>query len=346
MTGLQTLLHTSGLMIGYARSRQQQRVIASGLEVQLAAGELVCLLGPNGAGKSTLLRTLSGLQQPLQGSVYLRGKPIHSLKSAELARLVSVVLTYRVEVGMLSVYGLVALGRHPYSGWMGRLSAADDWVIRESLAAVGMSEFATRFVNELSDGERQKVMIARALAQQPQVMILDEPTAFLDVPRRMEIMHLLGKLARESGCSILLSTHDLDLAMRTADRVWLLSAEGQLQSGAPEDLVLNGGFESVFRSEGVQFDEHSGMFKVNGAHSGYVTLQGEGVPAIWTRRALERAGFTVTSDALGNHPLVEVEPIGRETRWRFRFQGYIEDYQSVYDLVAAAQRHRAVSIPV
>lgn len=346
MTGLQTLLRTSGLMIGYAPSRKGRRVVASDLEVSLASGELVCLLGPNGAGKSTLLRTLSGLQQPLQGRVYLRGKAVDSLKSADLARLVSVVLTYRVEVGMLSVHGLVALGRHPYSGWMGRLSAADDWVIRESLAAVGMSDFATRFVNELSDGERQKVMIARALAQQPQVMILDEPTAFLDLPRRMEIMHLLRKLARESGCSILLSTHDLDLAMRTADRVWLLSGDGQLQSGAPEDLVLNGGFEAAFRSEGVQFDEHSGMFKINGAHSGYVTLQGEGVPAIWTRRALERAGFTVTSDPLGDHPVVEVAPLGRETRWRFRFQGQIEDYQSVYDLVAAAQRHRAATIPV
>ena len=166
--------------------------------------------------------------------------------------------------------------------------------MRAAIAAVGAQELADRQVGELSDGERQKIMIARALAQEPAVLLLDEPTAFLDLPRRVEIMQLLRRLARDQRRAILLSTHDLDLALRTADRIWLLPGDGSLQAGAPEDLVLSGAFAAAFRAEGVAFDPQTGAFRSSEHAQMRVSLSGEGLPAIWTRRALERAGFSVS----------------------------------------------------
>ena len=155
-------------------------------------------------------------------------------------------------------YGLVSLGRHPYTGWTGTLSEQDQRTVQWALQAVRAQELADRLLVEMSDGERQKILIARALAQEPRVMLLDEPTAFLDLPRRVEVMDLLRRLAQENHQAILLSTHDLDLALRNADRLWLLSADGALYDGAPEDLILNGAFERVFSAEGVTFDSERG----------------------------------------------------------------------------------------
>ena len=191
-----TILQTCDLCIGYAPKRRPRIAVAADLGVELLKGELVCLLGPNGAGKSTLMRTLAGLQKPLSGEVLLEGRDLHGLSESERARLLGLVLTERVDVGNLSAYALVALGRYPYTGWDGRLSAADEEVVRWAIDAVGARDLAGRSVGELSDGERQKVMIARALAQEPAVLLLDEPTAFLDLPRRVEIVQLLRRLGQ------------------------------------------------------------------------------------------------------------------------------------------------------
>jgi iron complex transport system ATP-binding protein len=219
--------------------------LIEGVSVALRPGELVCLLGPNGAGKSTLIRTLCGMQAPLAGRVLLGGEPLEKLSAREVARRMSLVLTERVAVGLMPVATLVALGRHPYTRWGGRLRPEDREAVWRAMADAGIEAMACRPVCELSDGERQKVMIARALAQEPQVMILDEATAFLDLPRRVELMHLLRRLTRSRRRAILLSTHDLELALRCADRLWLLPLGGPLQDGAPEDLVLSGAFGSA-----------------------------------------------------------------------------------------------------
>ena len=230
---MSALLAARGLAIGYAPRRRPRVEVAAGIDAELRRGELVCLLGPNGAGKSTLMRTLAGLQLPLAGAVDFDGGDLHRLAEDERARLLGLVLTERVAAGNLSAYALVSLGRYPYTGWDGRLSAADEEVVRWALGAVGAEDLAARSVDELSDGERQKVMVARALAQEPAVLLLDEPTAFLDLPRRVEIMQLLRQLAYDTGSAVLLSTHDLDLALRCADRLWLLPAGGPLETGAP-----------------------------------------------------------------------------------------------------------------
>lgn len=319
-----TVLATHALSIGYPR-----RVVADTIQLTLNAGEFVCLLGANGAGKSTLLRTLAGMQKALGGQVRLLGDDVSKLPARELAKRLSVVLTERVEVGVLSGYSLVALGRHPYTDWTGALSAEDEKVIHWAVQAVGAVDLAPRPVHSLSDGERQKLMIARALAQEPALMMLDEPTAFLDLPRRVEIMQMLKTLAHTTGRCILLSIHDLDLALRHADKICLMSKGAPLQIGTPEDLVLSGAFEATFASEGVEFDPYTGTFKLKQAESRpQVTVQGEGLRAIWLSRALERAGYAIQADC----PIVlEVT----EEAFLLHQTGKTESYPTIEALLAA-----------
>ncbi|MEO0562833.1 MAG: ABC transporter ATP-binding protein, partial [Chloroflexota bacterium] len=229
-----TVLETHNLSVGYPA-----HTVASELSLSLASGELVCLLGPNGAGKSTLMRTVAGMQPILAGRVTIGPDDLARLSPRERAARLSVVLTERPNLGLLNGYALVALGRHPYTDWTGRLSPHDEAVVRWAVEAVDATDLADRPMTKLSDGQRQKLMIARALAQESEVMLLDEPTAFLDLPRRAEVMGLLRNLAAQTGRAILLSTHDLDLALRTADKLWLMS-EGAVRVGTPEDLVLSG----------------------------------------------------------------------------------------------------------
>lgn len=248
-------LTTQHLSIGYANVRSPanpNRVIAQDLNLMLAQGELVCLLGPNGAGKSTLLRTLAGTQAALHGQVCVGSDNVGSLPAAEMARRMALVLTERVDAGHLNAYELVALGRYPYTSWSGALTAQDHTTIQAAMRAAHCESLAHRIVNELSDGERQRVMIARALAQDTPIILLDEPTAFLDLPRRIEIMLLLRQLAHGSGKAILVSTHDLELALRYADQLWLLPKDGALISGAPDALKTSGRLLCAFASEGAE----------------------------------------------------------------------------------------------
>ena len=323
-----TILQTRDLCIGYAPKRRPRVEVAADIGVELLKGELVCLLGPNGAGKSTLMRTLAGLQKPLAGEVNLEGRDLHGLTESERARLLGLVLTERVDMGNLSAYALVALGRYPYTGWDGRLSHEDEEVVRWAIDAVGARDLASRSVGELSDGERQKVMIARALAQEPAVLLLDEPTAFLDLPRRVEIVQLLRRLAGASDRAVLLSTHDLDLALRCADCLWLLPLDGPLQIGAPEDLVLSGAFQRAFAD--VEFDPAIGSFQLTQEPEGEVGLVGEGLHALWTERALERAGFRVAEDA---PTCVEIFYDNGDAAWRLHTATGDRVCATLYELV-------------
>jgi iron complex transport system ATP-binding protein len=224
------------LSIGYTVSRRQHAVVDD-LTGVFPAATLTCLVGRNGTGKSTLLRTLAGLQQPLVGSVLIDDTPLSNLSAIERARLIGVVLTQRLEVQNLTVREVVAMGRSPYTGFFGTLSKADWEVVDEALRQVGMSPWADRYVQMLSDGERQKVMIAKALAQQTPVLVLDEPTAFLDYPSKVEMMKLLCRLAKEMDKTIVLSTHDIELAAKIATRFLLLSENGLQEVQASEILM-------------------------------------------------------------------------------------------------------------
>lgn len=335
------ILRTEDLTIGYTHAGRGHAVVAANLNLALRRGELVCLLGPNGAGKSTLMRTLAGLQPALAGRIWLDEDDLLALPPRQLARRLSIVLTERIDAGNLSVRELVAMGRHPYTDWWGALTEHDAEIVRWAIGAVGAVPLADRSVQELSDGERQKVMIARALAQEPLLMMLDEPTAFLDLPRRVEVMGLLRTLARQTGRAILLSTHDLDLALRSADRLWLLSSEGTMHVGAPEDLVLCKAFEQVFAGEGVTFDAYTGSFRIIRETRGIVRLSGEGMAALWTTRALEREGFCIdragveSPGARAVVATVGVNTEGESTYWRLQVDGTQEKHHSIESLLWA-----------
>jgi iron complex transport system ATP-binding protein len=288
------LLQTIDLVAGYHSGQKKIIPIAGPMTLDIQAGQLICLLGPNGSGKSTLLKSLAGLQPPLEGTIKITGSNIHKLSPAQLAQKISLVLTDPVRNSNLTAYSLIALGRYPYSNWLGVLREADKAVIEKAISAAQIKDLADRKVATLSDGESQKVMLARALAQDTPLMMLDEPTAHLDLPSRIQLMRLLHQLARQTNKGILVSTHELDLALQVADQVWLLQAGGQLSKGAPEDLVLDGTFEAVFDKEGIFFDKATGAFNMHEGNSRQIALTGEGAAAFWTKRALQRQGFVVT----------------------------------------------------
>jgi iron complex transport system ATP-binding protein len=238
-------LRTLDLAVGY-RSRRVRRVVLDRLNLSVRPGELVCLLGQNGTGKSTLLRTLAGMQPPMSGSVEIGGCDVRRLKEADLARRLAVVLTERPMVGALRSLDVVALGRYPYTGWFGRLSQRDRCVVHWAIEAAGARHLAALDFGRLSDGERQRIMIARALAQEPAVLVMDEPTAFLDVSSRIELMGLVRRIVSDERLALVLSTHDLEPALRAADVVWLIMPDGRIHAGAPGALIADGCIETAF----------------------------------------------------------------------------------------------------
>ncbi|MDR1623485.1 MAG: ABC transporter ATP-binding protein [Tannerellaceae bacterium] len=288
------VIEAAGLRIGYVLRNGKKKVVHSGLNLKLYAGEVTCLLGLNGAGKSTLLRTLGGFQQALSGEVLLQGKPLSAFSQAERSLAVGVVLTDRTHAGGITVYELVSLGRHPHTGFFGRLKKRDRDIITHSLQAAGISHKASGYVAELSDGERQKAMIAKALAQQCPIIILDEPTAFLDVTSRIGTMALLRRLAREQQKTILLSTHDIEAAIQMGDRLWLLEKERPLACGTPEDLILGGLFETFFHKDDIRFDPATGKLTAT-APLTPIGLTGDPLTAHWAANALMRNGWRASS---------------------------------------------------
>lgn len=284
-------IQAKGLSIGYNGSKGR-KVVQEDVTITLYNGEVTCLLGLNGAGKSTLIRTLCGFQPPLEGDVLLRGKALTEYSSSEFAREVGVVLTEKTNAGGITVYDLVGLGRHPYTGFFGTLKENDRKIIEESMKAVGISHKQHNYVSELSDGERQKAMIAKVLAQECPIIVLDEPTAFLDITARIETMVLLRKLAKEQGKAIVLSTHDIDSAIGMADNLWLLSKGKHVRSGAPEDLIMNGTIGEFFSKENIVFDQSTGKLSSILPQVLPVGVSGDFQTSYWVGNALVRNGFT------------------------------------------------------
>lgn len=291
------MLSLKDLQIGY-----HGRALATLPDTRVDAGEFICLLGRNGQGKSTLLRTLAGFQPPVAGEAVLKDRPVRQWKPNERARRIAVVLTDRPNVGALGVTELVEMGRQPYTGWAGGLTDADRAVAADALEKVGGAHLADRTVDSLSDGERQRVMIARALTQQPQIMLLDEITAFLDLPSRVTIIDTLRRIARDHGVAVILSSHDLELSLHTADRLWLLPGEGGFVDGAPEDVALSGAIGRAFDQPNLQFSLSSGRFEAPSSDGPAVYLEGAGDAVPWMERALQRVGLRrVLDPALADH---------------------------------------------
>jgi len=250
----QTTVALSDLSIGY-KTKHATHIVGEHLTAAIQAGELTCLLGENGVGKSTLLRTLAGFQPSLAGEICIEGQPLELFSDKALAKKIGVVLTEKPDVGQMRVTELVAMGRAPYTGFWGILDEEDRKQVDEAIRQVGIESLRHRIVMTLSDGERQKVMIAKALAQQTPVIYLDEPTAFLDYPSKVEMLLMLRCICRTTSKTVFLSTHDVELALQVADRLWLMERGGHLQIGTPRKLAQQGVLaQFVERGNGIHFD--------------------------------------------------------------------------------------------
>jgi len=293
-----TIVKTNDLSIGYD---QDGKILClfENLNINLAGGELVCFMGPNGIGKTSLIRTLAGLQKPLGGKIQIPKE-----------QAVALVLTDKITATHMNVYDLISYGRYPYLNWNISLSDKDHALINEAIALVHIEPLVNKRLYELSDGQLQMAMIAKALTQDTPVLFLDEPTAHLDLNNRVEIMNTLRELSRTAGKAILVATHELDLALQTADRIWLATHDKKIKEGIPEDLVLDGSFDQVFQFKG--FDLKTG--KVH--HKPYrhlgINLNGEGHEYLWTKNALERDGYEIENKS---SITINVNTTSHSTSW-------------------------------
>lgn len=276
-------LLTRELTVGH-----QKKAILKGINVVLKRGELVCLMGPNGSGKSTLIHTLGGLLEPVSGEVKV-------LSNEPRQKSLAIVLTEKSFHPDLTGWEMVTMGRYPHLDWLMQLQPEDLRKIEQAISQTGISYLKDRRNKNMSDGQRQMVMVARALAQDTPILLLDEPTSHLDLNNRVEIMNLLRTLAHEHGKSILMATHELDLALQTADRVWLADGSGGLKTGVPEDLVLDGSIDDVFKLKG--FTLKTGKVDHARAEGKSIRLSGEGYAYLWTKNAVERNGIQVRDSA-------------------------------------------------
>jgi len=255
------LLQIKNLSTGYFPKKRESKVLHQALNMDLAAGELVCILGPNGAGKSTLLRTLLGFQKSLKGETYYSGRSLKELSVQEMAKIVSVVLTDRIDDSFLTVYEVVATGRYPYGSFTGSLKDSDKEIVQNAIQQLGIENFSSQLFSTLSDGEKQKTMIARAIAQETPLIFLDEPAAFIDSPSKVSLMEILINLAHEHKKGILLTTHDMEPALRFADKLWLLGINGEFEEGEPQKLIEDGSINRFFDNEEVVFNKDKVRFE-------------------------------------------------------------------------------------
>jgi iron complex transport system ATP-binding protein len=322
------IAETMSLAIGY-RNRNRVYEVMQGLSLSARRGELVALIGRNGTGKSTLLRTLVGLQPPLGGGVALDGHAPGEIGLSQLPRLVSFASTEPVMLHNIRVRDVVSLGRFPYTNWIGTLTEADAEAVSVALEATGLSGLADRSIDSISDGERQRTLIARSLAQDTGLLVMDEPTAFLDLPSRYGIVSLLRRLTREKGKCVIYSTHDLDTAINEADRIWLMTGDG-VNEGAPEDLMLTGALAMAFESPMLSFSITDGVFSFVRSRQTGIALEGKGKAAKLTARALARCGYTTDPQASLR---VKVTENTGATEWVVTGSGTDARYNSLYDLV-------------
>jgi len=289
------IAETSDLAIGYI-ARRKVKTVMQHLSLQARTGELVALIGRNGSGKSTLLRTLVGLQPALSGKVILQGKELNTIGSSRLPRIVSFASTEPMAIRNIRVRDVIALGRFPFTNWIGTVTPEDEEAVNKAIDATGLMQLAGQSIDNISDGERQRTLIARSLAQDTGLLVMDEPTAFLDLPSRYSIVSLLRQLTRERDKCVIYSTHDLDTAINEADRIWLMTEEG-IAEGAPEDLILSGAVARAFESPLLSFSKSEGTFSfIRGRQTG-VALEGKGLAARLTEKALGREGYRIDPEA-------------------------------------------------
>jgi iron complex transport system ATP-binding protein len=324
--------------IGYAMGASDLRLLASALTFRIKGGEIIALVGPNGCGKSTLLRTLARMQTPLKGIITIGGRDIKNFTRLDFAKTLSFVSTEIVDIPHIRVYELVSLGRFPYTNWIGSFSATDKTAVKNAIELAGIGHLSNKMMHELSDGERQKTMIARALAQDTPIILLDEPTAFLDMPNRYELLRLLNQLAHQNDKTVLYSTHDLGIALHESDKLWLMTS-GAITEGAPEDLIITKGFHKLFANSDITFDMNTAEFRLGRKYTGRIRVSGDPKLVIWTARALDRIGIKSVDEDTGSRYITAGYQHGSPV-WLLNYNEQLQEFISVYDLISFLKINR------
>ncbi len=304
--GNRELLVTRSLSVGY-KSSYSNITLLTGLNLEIQKGEIISLMGPNGCGKSTLIRTLTGLISPIDGVIIIEGKNISEMPSSVKAELMGVVLTEPVFEKNLTVYDIVSMGRYRYSGWLGQIDTTDKQVIDEAISQVGLKKKVHNRLSELSDGEKQRALIAKVLTQDVDLIILDEPTSFLDLPNRMELLILLKKLAHKMGKGILLSTHELNLAMQISDKIWLIDRQGNLNRTLPEELILSDILDKTFGNDHINFLPQTASFELVPSNNYQIYVKGKGILVTSVSRMIKRLGFIHSEDEKTSNMIIETK---------------------------------------
>jgi len=327
----ENFIRIENLSIGYY-GKSKSLFILENLNLSTRKGELLALIGANGMGKSTLLRTICKLIPKIEGKIFIDNKISDNITLNELAKLISFVSTEKIAVNQLTVYELITIGRHPYTNWFGYIDQSQKKYIDFAIETLNLQKFVNRKINELSDGEKQKVMIARTLAQDSQIIILDEPTAFLDIANKFEIVGILHQLCSQFNKTIIFSTHDLSLAINRVDKIWLILPTGEVCQGAPEDLALTNKYNQLFSLQNTIYDEHSGEFNTKIKATKPIRIIGEPQSAIFrqTEKALQRKGYAQSNEA----PVaIELESGISQNCWKiYKDNAPVAEANSIYDL--------------
>ncbi|MFO7862580.1 MAG: ABC transporter ATP-binding protein [Salinivirgaceae bacterium] len=330
MVSTQSHIALKNLSVGY-RLRGHSRVVIPNIDLRAAKGTLIALVGANGSGKSTLLRTLVGLQPTLGGEITIGNKPLENFNRPELAKTLSFVGTHYDMHAMMRVHQVVSYGRYPYTNMMGRMKEHDRHIIRKAMHDTGIFHLRDAFISEISDGEKQRVLIARSLAQDTEIILLDEPTAYLDVKNKFEILHLLGRLAHEKQKIIIFSSHDLQIVLGTVDLLWFIDKKSIIQ-GMPEELVLRNKINDLFRHSEVYFDAEENEFKINRKHYFNMRLEGTGAFYKWTQKALNRMHIGISNQhAIGNIQILEKQ---NDVNWKATINNQSKTFESLQEMIA------------
>ena len=325
-----TILRLNDASIGF-QTKNKEMLLLESLNLDIKTGELTGLIGRNGSGKSTLLRTIVRLQKLLKGTIHRNDENIQDIETADFSRLLAYVASGIEFSETMTVRELVSMGRFPYTNWIGRLLASDIELIDEAMEKTGVSHLAGRKLIEISDGEKQKAMIARTLAQNTPLIVLDEPTAFLDLPSKYDIISLLYELTRK-GKTVIYSTHDLNIAIRFSDTVWLIDNQ-KIHDGSPEDLILNNTIAGIFESDKIVLNPMTGDFDLRKQFSKKLSLNCT-IPEIyyWTKQALQRSGYEV-SQSEEEKLLISVELTDNKINWIVKHPEKSLRFNSIYELL-------------
>lgn len=287
------MLRTNNLSVGY-----DKKVVVSDINIEVKNGEILCLLGSNGAGKTTILRSLSKLITPIKGEIYLNDVDIKHISRKTLSKKMALVLTNRLLGDLMTVQDVVNMGRYPYTGFFGNLSKKDLMMVDDSLESVNAIHLKKRYFDELSDGEKQKVLVARALVQEPEIIILDEPTTHLDIKHRLELMNILKKLSKEKSISVILSLHEIDIALKSCDKVALVKNNKVIAYGQPEDMVDENMINSLYELDDKNFNSLLGAVEISNKSKNEVFIIGGGGKATPIYRAFTKRGIGIYSGVI------------------------------------------------